>query len=196
MGVLWTRIELRSDVPVVGRGGLPVGSILDRLKAGDEPAESVSLEPGTISSPSSATPRWGGEPGRPSLVQESPARGPLAHRARGNGLEEPPAACAAAGTACARGRPPPDPRLLGGQPRGRPAGRRPGRASRLGLLARHRPSPRARRRQRGLLVPPRRPASSLRVTGEGSRSTPRGARRRSLDATTHVGRRLEPVCVC
>ena len=82
------------------------------------------------------------------------------------------------GAAGARGRPAPDPRLLGRQPRGRPGGRRPGRDAVLGLLARHRPSPRARRRQRRLLVSPGRPAPDLRPAGRGGPTHLRRAWRR------------------
>ena len=72
----------------------------------------------------------------------------------------------------------PGPRLLGRQPRGRPGGRRPGRTRLLGLLARHRPSSRARPGQRRLLVPSRRPASGLLSAGRGRPAAARRARRR------------------
>ena len=60
------------------------------------------------------------------------------------------------------GGPAPDPRLLGRLAHRGPGRRRPGRAGHVRLLARHRPPPRARPRQRLLLVPPRRPAPALR----------------------------------
>ncbi len=109
------------------------------------------------------------DPTGPSLSQTRPRVSrprPVARRARlGRGLSRrasPIAADPGGGSA-------PDPRLLGRQPRRRPEGRRPGRARVLGLLARHRPSPRARRRQRRLLVSPGRQASGLQPLAEAAR---------------------------
>ena len=185
MGVLGDRLivdgnrqyRLRSD-------GRAVPDLIARLESGELPARGGRLR--ARSTPGRRGRRAG--PRRPGgrrrawacrWSRRSPRRPPAGAGAVGAGLGRRCSRGAAQPVAAGDGRrAAPGLRLLGRQPRGRPEGRRPGRAGVLGLLARHRASPRARPGQRRLLVPPGRPPSRLRPAGRGGPAAARRARRR------------------
>ncbi len=180
MGVLRDRLLLGEGPASLRSSGTPVTEVVDRLAGDDSPVKLIGAGrtdrrrldrracAGRAGRRRRDRARHWSRPGRDCrCLLRCTVRARL-----GRGLSR----RASPGEAVPRRRPPPDPRLLGPQPRRRPAGRRPGRTGVLGLLARHRPSPRARRRQCRLLVSPGRQTSDLQTARRGSSSVAGRAR--------------------
>ena len=178
MGVLRDRLVLADGRAGLRSNGTPVTEIIGRLEAGGSPRQADRTR--RIDACRFDRRAGAGSAGRrrlagPGLVQAKPRNPAACPGALGACLGRVFPGASHASQAGSRRRSAPDSRLLGRQPRRRPAGRRPGRAQLLSLLARHRPSPRARRRQCRLLVSQGRQASGLHAARRGRSALARPA---------------------